>query len=90
MKGEKMKTTKSYRPLNDEEVVTLMLAMDPDLDHIEIKEQFSDSPFVLLTKEGASFEGVVTGIRDEAVQLRQADGKLLLVKKSAIAAVRRP
>ncbi len=85
-----MKTTKSYRPLNDEEVVLLMLAMDPSLTSFEIKESFPDCPFVLLTKEGASFEGVVTGIRDGSVQLRQADGTFLMVRKSCIAAVRRP
>jgi hypothetical protein len=81
---------KTSRRLSDEEIVSLLLMIDPDLSTIEITQQFSNNPFVLLTKDGASFEGVVVGLREESVQLRQADGKELFVRKSAIVAVRRP
>jgi hypothetical protein len=78
------------RRLSDAEIFEFMLMLDPDLVDIQIKEDFSEDPIVLLTKEGASFEGVITALRGQAVQLRQADGKVIHVLKSAIAALRRP
>ena len=85
------KTSKGFpKRLSDEDIVSLMLMIDPDLTHMEISQQFSTSEFVLMTKEGARFQGVMVGITDETVKLRQVDGTIVHVLKSAVAAVRRP
>ena len=78
------------RHLSKQDVVTLMLLLDPEIDHVTLIEKFSDNPFLLVTSEGAGFEGVVVGIDENFVKLRQADGVIINVMKSKIAAVRRP
>jgi hypothetical protein len=85
-----MSVKKFSKRLSDEEIVSLLLAIDGDLTHIEISEQLPTSEFLLTSKEGASFQGVLIGHDDKTVRLRQADGQIIAVLKSAVAAVRRP
>jgi hypothetical protein len=84
------KTKGFSKRLSDEDVIGLLLMIDPELTHIEISQKFPDSHFLLLTKEGASFEGAIVGSDERCVQLRQADGQIIFVRKDVIAAVRRP
>jgi hypothetical protein len=81
---------KGSKLLSPGEIATLLLMMDPELDHVEISTQLSDSPFLLITEQGASFEGVITKVDADWVKLRQKDGVEIAVFKRSIAAVRRP
>ena len=79
-----------YHVWTDMEIAQMLLLADPNISHIKIEPRFPDSPFILTTKEGTEFTGVVTAMREHAVEIRQRDGKLVYVLKSAVAAVRRP
>ena len=78
-----------YHYWTDAEIAQMLLLVDPDITHINIETKFPDTPFVLKTKDG-DFEGVITAFREHAVELRQADGKIIYVLKSAVAAIHRP
>jgi hypothetical protein len=81
---------KGSKVLTPTEIVSFLLAMDPELDHIEISTQLSSSPFLLITEGGAEIEGVITKVDQDWVKLRQNDGVEIAVFKRSIAAVRRP
>jgi hypothetical protein len=75
--------------LTDEEIVGLLLLMDPDITHAEIEEQLSTAEFVFVTEQ-RDFTGVFIGHDGDTFKLREANGNVLLLKKSAVIALRRP
>jgi hypothetical protein len=84
-----MTKPKFGKRLSDEDIVHLLLAIDPEISHVEIKEQFSGAEFVFVTEQ-RDFTGVFVGHDGDTFQLREANGNVLLLKKSAVIAMRRP
>jgi hypothetical protein len=84
-----MREPKFSKRLSDEDIVQMMLAIDPDLTHIEIQEEFSGAEFVFCTA-ARDFAGVFVGHDGDTFQLREANGNILSLKKSAVIAMRRP
>lgn len=72
-----MSVKKFSKRLSDEEIVSLLLAIDGDLTHIEISEQLPTSEFLLTSKEGASFQGVLIGHDDKTCGCDKPTGKSL-------------
>jgi hypothetical protein len=90
MKQIKFRTSALRSELSDEEIVTMVFAMTPDVDHLKIIRLLGESPFLFVLKDGGTVEGIVTRVLENAVELRQADGNPIVIIKSAVAAVRRP
>ncbi len=90
IKPDRAARNRQLTPYSDMEIAEALLMLEPELKEISIDPlPLPKDPFVLMTKEGASFEGVITAILDNTVELRQADNKIIHVFKSAVAAVRR-
>ena len=91
IKPDRAARSRQLVPYSDMEIAEALLMLDPELKEISIDPlPLPKEPFVLMTKEGASFEGTITAVLDNTIELRQADDKIIHVFKSSIAAVRRP
>jgi hypothetical protein len=84
-----MREPKFSKRLSDEDIVQMMLAIDPDLTHIEIQEEFSGAEFVFITEQ-RDFRGVFIGHDRDVFRLREPSGNVVILKKSAVVALRRP
>lgn len=83
--------TRTRRParLSDLEIVQLFLAIDPEISHIEIRDQWPNSKFSFLTPAG-TITGVFIGHDDDSFDVRADDGNIVKVLKRSVNAVRRP
>jgi hypothetical protein len=84
------KTAALRSELSDDEITTMVFAINPDVDHLKIVRLLGENPFLFVLKDGGTIEGTLTRVLEGAIELRQADGHPVLVLKSAVAAVRRP
>jgi hypothetical protein len=84
-----MTKPKFGKRLSDEEIVQLFLAIDPEISHVEIEEKFSDAEFVFSTEQ-KDFVGTFVGHDADSFKLRESNGNILSLKKSAVIAMRRP